>query len=137
MLLRKKTVPCLLSQFQFIMLANCVVVLFIWFELEEDKGLPPRIKQFTREMPHPMELSWGDITLLLLSVCCSCSCRPCCCLYPKQDDGGEKARGVVPPPGLHALAARGTVGTEVRFLHASWEVVGPSFLPPPPPKKVT
>lgn len=73
-----------------------------------------------------MELSGGDITLLLLSVC-----RRCCCSYPKQDDGGEKARGV------RALAVRGTVGTEVGFLRASWEVVGPSFLPPPPPKNVT
>lgn len=128
----KQTVPCLLSQFQFIMLANCVVILFIWVELEKYRGLPLKIKWFKRGMPYPMALSGGDITLLLLSVC-----RPCCCSYPKQDDGGEKARGVVPPPGLRALAVRGTVGTEVGFLRASWEVVGPSFLPPPPPKNVT
>lgn len=60
-------------------------------------------------------------------------CWLCCCSHPDLVDSGEKARGVVPPPVLSALAARGTVGKEVKFL-CQLGTCG-SFLPPPTSSK--
>lgn len=62
-------------------------------------------------------------------VLLSLMCRLCCCLYPNPVESGEKAHGIVPPPVLSALAARGTVGIEVKFL-CQLGTCG-SFLPPP------
>lgn len=116
------------------MLANCGLVSVLPLIWEKTMVSSPAIKLFIGEIMYPTELSWGSTLLLLVSTMfCLLSCVNGCCLYPNLVDSGEKARGIVPPPVLSALAARGTVGIEVKFL-CQLGACG-SFLPPPPPPK--
>lgn len=95
----------------------------LWFSLfalsREKTKVYPKIKQFTRELLYSIFLSWGDVVLLLLSPLC-------CSLSTPVAVGRRRVASFLPCP------ARGTVGIEVRFLHARWGVgCCGSFLPPP------
>lgn len=95
---------------------------FSFFALSCEKTkVCPKIKQFTRELPYPVFLCWGDVVLLLPSPLC-------CSLSTPAAVGRRRVASFLPCP------ARGTVGIQVRFLHARWGVgCCGSFLPPPPP----
>lgn len=92
--------------------------------------LPNNKKIYKRSaVSHGALLGWYPFVAGVCYVLFSLLCRLCCCLYPNLVDSGEKARGIVPPPILSALAARGTVGIELKFL-GQLGTYG-SFLPPP------
>lgn len=93
---------------------------FSFFALSCEKTkVCPKIKQFTRELPYPVFLCWGDVVLLLPSPLC-------CSLSTPAAVGRRRVASFLPCP------ARGTVGIQVRFLHARWGVgCCGSFLPPP------
>lgn len=111
---------------------------FASFDLEKTKVSIPGIKLFIREMLYPTELSWGDTLLLpVCAVCCCLSCASCAAAHVLFWLT-VKSRHValflplswVPWLQEEQLAKRSS-------FFVSWELVGPSFLPPPPPKKVT
>lgn len=104
---------------------------FTSFDLGEDQGFFPNNKMIYKRnaVSHRALLGWYPFVAGVYCVLFSLACQLCCCFYPNLVDSGDKARGIVPPLVLNALAARGTVGIELKFLGQLG--TSGSFLPPP------